>query len=92
MYMLDVEKNNAYELLVILICSYLPTSHSTDPSVSPCVEVTLHLYLVIPQKGAHETHLMTLGNYKQLVPKFRESFLFQFDAKTVCNDARNGLL
>ena len=62
--------------------SSIIASHSTDPSVSPCVEVASHLYLVIPQKGAHETHLMTLGNYKQLVPKFRESFLFQFDAKT----------
>ena len=57
-------------------------SHSTDPSVSPFVEVVSHLYLVIPQKGAHETHFMTLGNYKQLVPKFKQSFLFQFDANT----------
>ena len=62
--------------------SSIIASSSTDPSVSPCVEVASHLYLVIPQKGAHETHLMTLGNYKQLVPKFRESFMFQFDAKT----------
>ena len=73
--------------------SSIIASHSTDPSVSPCVQVASHLYLVIPQKGAHETHLMThlmthethlmtLGNYKQLVPKFRESFLFQFDAQT----------
>ena len=62
--------------------SSIIASHSTDPSVSPCVEVASHLYLVIPQKGAHETHLMTLGNYKQLVPKFRESFMFQFDTKT----------
>ena len=61
--------------------SSIIASYSTDPSVSPCVEVVSHLYLVIPQKGAHETHLMTLGNYKQLVPKFRESFMFQFDPK-----------
>ena len=65
--------------------SSIIASNSTDPSVSPCVEVSSHLYLVIPKKGAHEAHLITLGNYKQLVPKFRESLLFQFDAKTFNN-------
>ena len=56
-------------------------SCQTDPALVS-VEVSSSLFLVIPVKGTQETHMMTLQNHKQLLPKMKDSFMFTYNAKS----------
>ena len=56
-------------------------SQTTDPALIS-VEVSSSLFLVIPVKGTQETHMMTLQNHKQLLPKMKESYMFTYNAKS----------
>ena len=60
--------------------SHLVTSNTTTPSLD--LQMSTHLYFMIPQNGAQETQLqlVTDGNCKEITSKYRETLKMKLES------------